>query len=89
MGTAFVTIKVMPDSPSSDLDLITKDSEKIIEKHQGKMIKTETQPVAFGLKAILLVFSINENLELDPIEQDIQKITSVSSASVTDMRRSM
>lgn len=87
MGTALVKIKIMPKSPESNREEIKVHAERIIEHHQGKISKIEEEPIAFGLIAIIITFSISESQELEPIEQDLGNVENVSSTQIIDMRR--
>ena len=87
MGTALIKIKLMPSSPEVNLEEIKEESEKIIAKGKGKRIVFEEEDIAFGLKAVITRFDIDEKDELEPIENKLAKIKNVSSAQVIDMRR--
>ncbi|MCK5149785.1 elongation factor 1-beta [Candidatus Pacearchaeota archaeon] len=87
MGIALLTIKLMPSSPEEDLEKIKEKAKEIIEAGQGKKVRFEEEPVAFGLKAVIAYFDLDESQELDPIEKKLGEIESVSSSQVTDMRR--
>lgn len=89
MGTALITLKLMPTSLEVDLEEVKKDSEVIIEENQGKNTRFEEEPVAFGLKAVLVYFDLDEENELEPIEQALAKIDKISSVKVVDMRRAL
>lgn len=87
MGTALVIIKIMPKSPKSDLEKIQEQAKQIVEKNGGKKPLTKTEPIAFGLNAVLLNFALDESLSIDNIENPLRKIKEVSSAEVIDFRR--
>ena len=88
MGIALIKIKLMPSSPNENLKEIKDKAESIIEKNKGGRISFEEQPIAFGLKAIIVGFEQDENEgELDPIENALNKIKNVSSVQIVDMRR--
>ena len=87
MGIALVKIKIMPASPEVDLEEIRRLAKEIIEGNKGKNTSFEEQPIAFGLKAVIAGFSIDENDELEPIENALRDLENVSSAEVSDMRR--
>ena len=89
MGTALLTIKIMPDSTETNLDSIRDLAKSIVEKGNGRNVRFDEEPIAFGLKAIKLFFDLNESFELDPIETALNQIENVSSAQVTDMRRAL
>ncbi len=89
MGRVLITLRVMPESPEVDLENLRKEVTKAIENHQGKNPKYEEVPVAFGLKALMTSFMLDENQELEPIENALQDLSNVSSTQVTDMRRAV
>jgi elongation factor 1-beta len=87
MGTALVTIRIMPESPNSNLEEIQKKAKEIVEKNKGKKPFTKTEPIAFGLNAVILNFALDESLSIDNIENPLKKIKEVVSAEVIDFRR--
>jgi elongation factor 1-beta len=91
MGVAIVTIRVMPESPEIDLKEIEKQAFKLIDDFAGKGDrKSEIVPVAFGLKALNLMFSVNESKgSPDPVAEKIAELDGVQSAEVTDVRRAI
>ena len=90
MGTAIVTIKLMPDSPEVDLATIQEEaSAKISEftKLDGEK-KFDIQPVAFGLKALSITFVMKEESgSPDDLEITLAEIAGVQSAQIIDVRR--
>jgi len=87
MGTALLQIKIMPESPDSNLDEIQAKAEKVIQENQGQNPKFERQPIAFGLVALITSFAIDESLPIDPFEIKLSEIPNVSSAETIDFRR--
>lgn len=87
MGTALLKIKLMPASPEVDLEEVKEKSKAIVEKGQGRNCAFEEEPIAFGLKALIISFDIDEEQELEPIEEGLEKIENINSAQVIDMRR--
>lgn len=87
MGTALVQIKIMPVSPDTDLEKIKNKAYEIIEENKGTNTMFDEEPIAFGLKAIILSFDIDESNPLENIEQGLKKIENVNSVEVIDMRR--
>jgi len=87
MGTALLRIKLMPTSPEVDLEKIKQEAKALIEKNQGKNCRFEEEPIAFGLKAVIVSFEIDESQELELIEEGLKNIENVNSAQVIDMRR--
>ena len=89
MGTAVVKIKVMPVSPDVNLEEIKKEIKAIVEKMNGKGCMLEEEPIAFGLKAIIVMFAWPEEKELENLEQALQSIEDVNSVQVIDIRRAI
>lgn len=87
MGTALVTIKIMPKSTEIDLGLVQERAKKITIENSGQKPSTKIEPVAFGLNAILLNFALDESKSIDNIENPLKEIEGVSSAEVVDFRR--
>lgn len=87
MGIALITLKLMPSSLDVDLEELKEKAKEIIENKQGQKTRFEEEPIAFGLKAVLVFFEIDEEQELEPIEEELKKIENVQSVQVTDMRR--
>jgi len=87
MGFTAIQMKLMPDSPSADLKAIEKKAEEIIVSQHKTMIKVEEQPIAFGLKAIILSFAWNDEIEIEKLEADLSKIEHVSSSEILDIRK--
>ena len=89
MGMVAVRIKIMPKSVETDLVKIEKEVRKILERDNVKNPQFEVQPIAFGLKALIILFGWPEEKELGVFEKDLQKIKGVSSTEVIDMRRAI
>jgi len=87
MGTTLITIKIMPESPQTNLNQIKIKAQEILKSLHGKNPRFEEHPIAFGLKALMLYFEQDEEGELDPIQSKLSQIPEVSSCTVTDMRR--
>jgi translation elongation factor aEF-1 beta len=87
MGIAVIKIKIMPSSIEEDLERIKKEAEEKIISGKGTNHRFEEENIAFGLKAILVSFALDENFELEPIERELEKIEGVNSVQVIDMRR--
>jgi elongation factor 1-beta len=88
MAQAIVQIKIMPESPSANLDIIEKSAENLILKGT-KQIKKEREPIAFGLVAIKILFTWDEASSTDDLLDSIRKIKEVSSAEIIDFRRAI
>jgi len=91
MANAVITVKIMPESPEVDLSKIELEAKKIIAKFAGEgETKTEIEPVAFGLKALKIIFVMDEKKgSPDPVSEKIQILEGVNSAEITDVRRAI
>jgi len=87
MGFTAIQLKLMPNSPTSDLAIIEKKAEALINSMHKTSVKVEEQPIAFGLKAIILSFAWNDELSLENLETDLAKIDDVSSCEILDIRK--
>ena len=82
-----VKIKVMPSSPDVNLEELKVKIKEILETNKTKNIQFVEEPVAFGLKAVLSAFQMDEADELEPIENSIRELETVSSAEIAEMKR--
>jgi len=89
MGTVIIKIKLMPESPDSDLKKIEEEAEKAITSDGGWSVAFAEEPIAFGLKAIYVSFAWPEEKELEPLENKLGRLNEVKSAEVSDMRRAI
>lgn len=89
MGIALIKIKIMPESPDTNLDDIEKKSRVIIEDYEGKNLKFEKEPIAFGLIAVIATFSRDETLDTDEMLKKLQELETVNSAEIMDFRRAL
>ena len=87
MGKALVKIKIMPESPEANLTKIEERAKLVIKEIAGTDAKIEEEPIAFGLKAIILQFMIDESIPLEGIEEKLKVIPAVSSIDIIDFRR--
>lgn len=95
MASVIVTLKIMPASPETNLDKVYEEASKHIrdfvdQKHKDGEIRKEIEPIGFGLKALKLLFVMDENLgATDKLEEKIKSITGVESVEATDVRRAV
>ena len=87
MAIAAVITKIMPDSPSTDLEAIKKSAKSLMEAEGAMNISFEEKPIAFGLKAIFMKMAWKEEKDTSIIEDKLAKIPHVSSAVIDDYRR--
>ena len=90
MATVVVTLKIMPDSPETDIDGIIVSVSEAVRDFGGEVGKAFSEPVAFGLKAAVVLFTIPEEKgSTEELEKKISGIAEVSSVQVTDVRRTI
>ena len=91
MARVVVTLKIMPKESNTDLKKIAEEAKKHIREFAGKdEIKEEEEPIAFGLKALKIIFVMDESIgSTEELEDDISEIKEVQSVEVTDVRRAI
>ncbi len=89
MPFAALKVKIMPESPEIDLQIIEDTAKEIIESLGGKFHSKEIELIAFGLKAIIVLIAWPEDQEFDTLEQKLSQIENVSSAQIVDFRRAV
>ena len=91
MADVIITLKIMPTSPNVDLKKIEELAlKKIIAFAELDNYKVEEEPLAFGLKALKILFVMNEAKGgVDDLEKDLNTIDGVNSVETTDVRRAL
>lgn len=80
----------MPKSPEVNLEVLETQATEKIANFGGEIGKKEIQPVAFGLKALMLYFVMDEAKgSTDSLEKEIEALEGVNSVEVTDVRRTI
>lgn len=79
--------KLMPVSPDSDLNAIQEAAKKIVKDFGGTNKEYEIEPIAFGLKAVIVFFFYPDNKDTEHLEEEFAKIENVQSAKLIDMRK--
>jgi len=89
MANAIVTVKIMPLSPEVNLESLEESSKKEIISFAGEGdMKIEIEPIAFGLKAVNIIFVMDEQLgSPDIVAEKITCFEEVKSAEIVDVRR--
>jgi translation elongation factor aEF-1 beta len=87
MGFTAVQMKLMPSSPTVSLKEIERRAEEKINSFHKTQIKVEEEPIAFGLKAIHLYFAWNDEIDIEKLEGELQKVENVSSVEILDIRK--
>ena len=89
MALALIKVKIMPESPDTNLNEIETKAKKILEKNKSKSIRFEREPIAFGLTAVIVGFSWDDTESNEEVVEELRKIKKVSSAEVIDYRRAI
>jgi translation elongation factor aEF-1 beta len=89
MALALIKVKIMPDSPKANLEEIENKAKHLLEKEDSKSIRFEREPIAFGLIAIIIMFSWDDTVSNEEIIEKLQGIKHVSSAEIIDYRRAI
>jgi len=89
MAIVAVKIKIMPESLETNLIKIEKDIRSLLKKNNVKKPQFEVQPVAFGLKSLIVLLGWPEEKEFEKMEKKLQQISGVSSIEIIDMRRAI
>ena len=89
MSIVAVKIKVMPESPDTDLKEVEENVGNLLEENGVKNPHFTVEPIAFGLKALIVMFGWPEDSEIENLENKLRNIDSVSSIEILDMRRAI
>lgn len=90
MAQVVVTLKIMPESPDVDLKQIEVAASREVKTFGGDVGKILVEPIAFGLKAVKILFVMDESIgSTEALENAIQGLSGVQSVQVTDVRRAI
>ncbi|RME53741.1 elongation factor 1-beta [Candidatus Woesearchaeota archaeon] len=91
MADVIVTFTIMPESPETDLEHLTTLAKEKITAFAGEGdMRTSQEPVAFGLKKLIITFVADESKgSTEAIEKEIASLPGVSSCECTDVRRAI
>lgn len=91
MARVVVTLRIMPQGTDVNLSEVEAEAKKeIVSFYSSKEFKTNIVPIAFGLKALDILFVMDENKgSTEALEQKISKLNGVESVEVTDVRRAI
>ncbi len=79
--------KLMPTSPEVNLDTIQETAKKIVTEFGGTNKEYTIEPVAFGLKAVIVFFFYPDNKNAEEVEKKLAEIENVASVKLIDMRK--
>ncbi len=83
-------MRVMPQSPETDLVSLEHECIKRIKAFGAMSTKVDIQPFAFGLKAVSILFVLDEAKgDTEKLETQLLEVEGVQSVEVTDVRRTL
>lgn len=91
MAQVVITLRIMPQNPSIDLSKIEAEAKNEIVKFcDSQEFKVQIMPIAFGLKALNILFVMDESKgSTEELENKISQIIGIESVEVTDVRRAI
>lgn len=86
MGDAAVRMKVMPESTEVDLKKLAEEIKKAVPSF-ARMHAIEEVPIAFGLKALIVVTIMDDKggRSPDEIEESVRHLPGVESVEVEEV----
>ena len=91
MARVVVTLRIMPQGTDVNLSKVEEKAKKeIVHFCHSKEFKTNIVQIAFGLKALDILFVMDESKgSTEALEQKISQLDDVESVEVTDVRRAI
>jgi|TARA_B100002003_G_scaffold250493_1_gene290073 translation elongation factor aEF-1 beta len=90
MSVVGVQFKIMPEGIDTNLEkLEEKIKSKIESFDSGIFNESKEEPIAFGLKALIVTFALSEEIEIDEVENSLKELEGVLSAELIDYRRAI
>jgi len=88
MATAGIQFKIMPEGLETDLEKLKVDIKTAVETFEsGVFSEAKEEPIAFGLKALIVTIALSEDEESESVEKALSEIQGVSSVELIDYRR--
>ncbi len=90
MAYVIITLKIMPEGVDVSLSQLETASKTAIEAYGGRMMRVEKEPIGFGLVALKMTFSMDENKgSTDALEDQIKQIAGVMNVEVVNVGRAL
>ena len=86
-GTVALKMKILPTGLEINLKDIEKHARHALESLKAKNLSFLEEPIAFGLKALIISCAWPEETSVDEAENKLNAIKGVSSSEVIDYRR--
>lgn len=78
----------MPENVNVSLDALETKAKEKITAFGGDVLKVEKEPIAFGLVALKVIFSMEESKgSTDKLEEDLKEEEGIMNIEVVDVRR--
>jgi translation elongation factor aEF-1 beta len=85
MAVVGIKLKILPESPEALESVKANIEAKLISMGAIRISSIEEEPIAFGLKALVITFAWPEELETSLIDE--MKFEGISSLEIMDYRR--
>ena len=90
MANVIITLRIMPSEAESDISQIESAVKILVNNFSGNTsARIEIEPIAFGLNAIKVMFTVDENKSLEILENSIKDIHDIASVEAIDVRRAI
>lgn len=89
MSILAIKLKIMPKSPETNLDELKKNIEEKAVSLGAKNLSFEEEPIAFGLKALIMTLAWPEEKSADLLEDSLKKMKEINSVQIIDYRRAI
>ncbi len=76
MGNVAVSIRIMPESPDTDLEKVKQEISKKIEIKDSKI-----EPLAFGLNALKILIVVPDK-SMENLEDEIKTVKGISEVEI-------
>ena len=86
-GIVALKIRILPKSLDVSLDELKSIALKSMESLGAKNTTISEEPIAFGLKALIITTAWPEERSTDEAENLLNKLPGVSSSEIIDYRR--
>ena len=88
MATAGIQFKIMPEGLETNLEELKEKIKKKVETFEsGVFNEAKEEPIAFGLKALIVTIALSEDEESEAVEKALNEIEGISSVELIDYRR--
>jgi len=88
MATAGIQFKIMPETVDTDLETLKTEIKSKVESFEsGVFSEAKEEPIAFGLKALIITMALSEDEESEAVEKALSEIEGISSVELIDYRR--